>query len=182
MITRRTVIYALLALLIFIPALMLTPTMMSIHSVHQCRVCENRLKVLYGAMCAYEKSHGKYPDKLSQLYPVFIENLEAFECPAQRRRIRSPEEIDTLSGYVLHPPDPGEWGRKYNLKPLLCDHRRNHPFKWRGCWYDAVLYEDPNAPGMPTVFWMFDTRSVFPRDLPTELVTTNRYDFYNFPE
>jgi len=175
--TRKTVIYVLLALLVLVPVLMVTPAIMQAHRFHQSVACRERLEVLYAAMRAYRQVHGRYPDKLSDLYPTFVHSLEFFQCPAQSRRIHSAQEIDTLSGYVLYPPDLGEWGRKYHFKPLLCDRRGNHPFMWKGCWYDAVLYDVPDTEGIPTIFWMFDIRSVFPKDYPSEHAVTNRYDF-----
>jgi hypothetical protein len=168
----QTVVVLLVPVLLLV--FMFTPAIIAAHRVHQQVACKKRLEALYAAIRAYQQVHGKYPDKLSNLYPMFVRDLEAFECPAQSRRIHAAEDIDTLSGYVLFPPDLGEWGRKYGMKPLLCDRRRNHPFKWKACWHGAVLYEDE---GMPEIFWIFDTRSVFPPDCPPEFVGTNRYDF-----
>ena len=167
----QTVIVLLAPVLVL--ALMFTPAIIAAHRVHQEVACHKRLEALYGAIRAYQRVHGKYPDKLSNLYPTFVQDLKAFECPAQSRRIHAAEDIDTLSGYVLFPPDLGEWGRNEHLKPLLCDRRRNHPFKWKGCWHGAVLYDE----GVPLILWIFDQRSVFPSDYEQFLGATNRYDF-----
>jgi hypothetical protein len=171
----RTVVVLLVPGLLL--AFMFTPAIISAHRVRQERACENHLKTLYIGLCMYRQAHGKLPEKLSDLYPTFVRDLKVFECPSQGRKIRDATEINSLSGYVLCPPDLGEWGRSQNMKPLLCDRRCNHLFKWKTCWQGAILYEDYEAKGMPIIIWEFDQRSVIPTDYQQFLGATNRYDF-----
>ena len=94
-----------------------------LHCLHDARAsarrttCVHNLKVLSISMKLYADEHeGQFPDKFSALYPEYITDLRMLICPelsAKYKRERgiphpfspepTPEEIDSLSSYVLVP-------------------------------------------------------------------------------
>ncbi len=125
-------------------------------------------------MDLYRQANGRFPGKLSDLYPRYITDLGSFSCPGNPRKIRKPEDIDSLAGYVLFevdvPADPlssSDWMDK----PLLIDRRRNHLGKMNGVEGGNILRADGH------VWWMLDVHPTEPH--ATELISTN-FSF-NFP-
>jgi len=64
--------------------------------------CISNLKQIMVACHTYAADHkGKFPDKLSELYPAYAPSLELFSCPSTGVVIHRPEEIDSMSSYRL---------------------------------------------------------------------------------
>jgi hypothetical protein len=141
--------------------------------VHKSLACMNNLKGLGLAMDLYRQASGRFPAKLSDLYPKYITDLGSFSCPGDPREIRKPEDIDSLAGYVLFkvdvPADPLS-SLDWMDKPLLTDRRRNHLGKMNGVWGGNILYAHGH------VAWMPDTHPTEPYTI--DIVTTNfSFDF-----
>ena|ERR1035437_2491127 len=137
--------------------------------------CANNLRQLGIAMNSYHEAYGRFPAKLSDLYPKYITDLGSFSCPGNPREIRRPEDIDSLAGYVLFkvdvPADPLS-SLDWMDKPLLTDRRRNHLGKAGGVWGGNILYADIH------VAWMPDTHPMEPDTI--DIVTSNfSFDFPN---
>ena len=80
-------------------------------------MCVHRFKFVATALKMYAEDHeGRYPDTISALFPDYLTELEVFVCPevsltCKRERgvphpfsdAPTPEEIDSLSSYVLVP-------------------------------------------------------------------------------
>jgi tetratricopeptide (TPR) repeat protein len=65
--------------------------------------CMGNLKQLHAAEQMYAQDHdGRLSEKLSDLYPDYVDNLEVFTCPASGDpKITRKEDIDSLTSYVL---------------------------------------------------------------------------------
>jgi len=64
--------------------------------------CLSNLKQIVTACLTYAPDHkGRFPDKLSQLYPAYLNSLWIFSCPGTGTVISGPEEIDAKSSYRL---------------------------------------------------------------------------------
>ena len=50
-------------------------------------------------MDAYDHAN-KSPDKLSNLYPEYVQSLKTFQCPSTNIEIATKEEIDEKAGYL----------------------------------------------------------------------------------
>jgi hypothetical protein len=143
--------------------------------VHKSLACMNNLKGLGIALDQYRQANGRFPAKLSELYPKYITDLGSFSCPGNPREIHRPENIDSLAGYVLFkvdvPADPLS-SLNWMDKPLLTDRRRNHLGKAGGVWGGNILYADIH------VAWMPDTHPMEPDTM--DIVTSNfSFDFPN---
>ncbi|MGB2754330.1 MAG: DUF4190 domain-containing protein [Phycisphaerae bacterium] len=70
--------------------------------------CKANLRVIGAACDAYAAEHnGRYPERLSELYPRYLPDLNVFVCPATRDpatgdKIASPDEIDAKTSYEYH--------------------------------------------------------------------------------
>jgi len=65
--------------------------------------CTRNLEQLYAAQRKYaEDHHGYLSEKLSDLYPDYVNNLDVFTCPAAKGpKIITKEDIDSLTSYLL---------------------------------------------------------------------------------
>lgn len=172
---RRNISLLLLALLCLLFTRMLWYPLKAARVVAKSRTCMDNLKGLGIAMDLYRQANGRFPAKLSDLYPKYITDLRSFSCSGNPRTIRRPEDIDSMTGYVLFkidvPVDPlssADW----MVKPLLSDRRRNHLGNAGGVWGGNILYADGHVQWMPDVH---PTESY-----TSDLVTTN-FSF-NFPD
>ena len=58
------------------------------------------LRRINGALQRYSYNHqGRFPKKLSELYPDYIKDLKVLTCPASKTEISKKEEIDGKTGY-----------------------------------------------------------------------------------
>jgi len=66
-------------------------------------VCRWNIRELLRAEKAYAADHqGKFSEKLSELYPAYVDSLKVFRCPsATGPEITRKEDIDSLTSYVL---------------------------------------------------------------------------------
>jgi hypothetical protein len=174
---KRTPILLLLMLAILCGLLtcMLWYPLKAARVVAKSRSCMDNLKGLGLAMDRYRQANGRFPAKLSDLYPKYITDFGSFSCPGNPREIRRPEDIDSLAGYVLFkvdvPADPLS-SLDWMDKPLLTDRRRNHLGKAGGVWGGNILYADIH------VAWMPDTHPMEPDTV--DIVTSNfSFDFPN---
>lgn len=60
-------------------------------------VCVEHVREVSGALDRYARRNGKYPDKLADLSPNFIESKDDLHCPADRRP-------DGVASYDYTPP------------------------------------------------------------------------------
>ncbi len=125
--------------------------------VAKLRACEKNIKQLQPALSAYLMEHGKYPAKLSDLYPRYIGKLDVFVCPAKKRTIYAKEDIDSKSGYVLLMPSKSPLSDEDYDQPLLCDRRANHLDKFDKLWGGNILF---NYKGCGYCQWMPDKRAI----------------------
>lgn len=66
--------------------------------------CANNLKQLaMGCELYARRNNGHYPNRLSELYPDYINNLRVFSCPGTRNGTVSPDQIDEESSYGIEP-------------------------------------------------------------------------------
>lgn len=66
--------------------------------------CASNMKNLAVACRSYADDHdGRFPDKFSDLYPRYVDNLTVFTCPATWEFITTPDEIDSKATYILWP-------------------------------------------------------------------------------
>jgi len=68
--------------------------------------CATNLKQLVLAMTMWSQDHNdEFPEKLSVLYPDYMERLDGFTCPsAEGPRISKREEIDSGTSYICRRP------------------------------------------------------------------------------
>lgn len=80
-------------------------------------MCVHNLKILAIGLESYAEEHdGRFPDRLSALYPTYITTLDVFVCPELRVKYKrdcgvphpfssepTPEQIDSLCSYALVP-------------------------------------------------------------------------------
>ena len=161
---KRTPILLLLMLAILCGLLtcMLWYPLKAARVVAKSRSCMDNLKGLGLAMDRYRQANGRFPAKLSDLYPKYISDFGSFSCPGNPREIRRPEDV---------PADPLS-SLDWMDKPLLTDRRRNHLGKAGGVWGGNILYADIH------VAWMPDTHPMEPDTV--DIVTSNfSFDFPN---
>jgi hypothetical protein len=79
--------------------------------------CVNNLQALTGPLWSYAKQHeGHYPNRISALYPEYVDDLQVLICPEIREKYKrergvsrsfspaaTPEQIDSLSSYAVVP-------------------------------------------------------------------------------
>ena len=66
--------------------------------------CANNLKQLALGCAKYAKKHdGQFPNRLSELYPDYVADLEVFSCPGSGSAVDSPSELDEQSSYGIQP-------------------------------------------------------------------------------
>jgi prepilin-type processing-associated H-X9-DG protein len=62
--------------------------------------CLANLKMIGMACNAYAAEHnGRYPERLSELHPTYVPDLDVFVCPTTGAKIGSPQEIDSKTSY-----------------------------------------------------------------------------------
>jgi prepilin-type processing-associated H-X9-DG protein len=91
--------------------------------------CLANLKMIGMACQMYAAEHdGRYPERLSELYPHYLPDLAVFVCPSTGAKIASPDEIDAKTSYEYR-------GAGLNLRTvrepsyqaiLACDKPGNH--------------------------------------------------------
>jgi len=91
--------------------------------------CLANLKTIGTACTVYAAEHnGRYPERLSELYPDHVPELDIFVCPATGAKIGSPQEIDSKTSYEYR-------GASLDLRTLkepsyqvilACDKAGNH--------------------------------------------------------
>ena len=170
---KRILLLLMLAVLCGLFTLMFWYPLKAGRVVHKSLACMNNLKGLGIAMDQYRQAYGRFPAKLSDLYPKYITDFGSFSCAGHPHEIRKPEDIDSSAGYVLFkvdvPADPLS-SLDWMDKPLLADRRRNHLGKAGGIWGGNILYADGH------VAWMPDTHPTEPYTI--DIVTTNfSFDF-----
>jgi len=85
--------------------------------------CMSNIKQLTLAMLMYYDDNEKYPEKLSQLYPVYVASLDMFTCTASDdRAITDADRIDTETSYLYRKPQPNA----APTTPVICDKPHNH--------------------------------------------------------
>lgn len=120
--------------------------------------CQRNLKQLSLGFSSYLAEHGQFPDKLSQLYPKYVSDLNVFVCPGRPVQLQTAADIDSQSGYVLLAPSAKA---SDGNTPVLSDRVRNHPKRGTseihggfvlhsGCWY--VWTNAKQAKDNPTGF------------------------------
>jgi len=121
---------------IFVLFALLIPTLKAESSKAACAV---NLRQIGIACQLYAAEHnGRHPERLSELYPDSVPNLDVFVCPSTGDKILSPDEIDAKTSYEYY-------GAALNASPagappheaiLACDKAGNHQ---RG---KHILYAD----------------------------------------
>jgi len=91
--------------------------------------CLNNLNIIGKACQMYAAEHdGAFPERLSELYPDHVPDLDVFVCPSTGAKIGSPQEIDSKTSYEYR-------GAGLNLRTvrepsyqviLACDKPGNH--------------------------------------------------------
>jgi hypothetical protein len=112
--------------------------------------CVDKLRIaVYPAMKEYADAHeGRYPDKLSVLYPKYISNLDFFVCPEVHVDLDekpAENEIDSLSSYVIV---PGLSKEGVGNVALVYEREDNHPG-----WGRAILYLNGKAERLKQEEW-----------------------------
>lgn len=69
--------------------------------------CAANLANIGAAIKQFELANGRLPGALSELYPQYLPDLGAFDCPAAKTHLQSPQDIDAQGGYSYEPPAPG---------------------------------------------------------------------------
>ena len=120
-----TSIVALIAAIVLFFAL-LVPLIKEKGSTAECKA---NLRVI-GAECnAYAAVHnGRYPERLSEIYPDYVPNLNVFVCPSTGAKIASPDEIDAKTSYEYYGAALNESTAAEPLHKaiLACDKDGNH--------------------------------------------------------
>ena len=125
-------------------------------------------------MDLYRHAQGQFPAKLSDLYPKYITDLGSFSCPGNPRKIHRPEDIDSLSGYILFAVDTSDTNSLDWLeKLLLTDRRRNHLGKWNEVSGRNIFWGDGS------VTWLPDKHATKEIDPYWPLDSSNAFDFPN---
>ncbi|HET6441689.1 MAG TPA: DUF4190 domain-containing protein [Phycisphaerae bacterium] len=142
-----TSIVAMTVLLILIFALVL-PAMKEEASKAECLA---NLMMIESACNQYAAEHdGRYPERLSELYPDYVSDLGVFGCPATGTKILTPDEIDAKTSYeyygaALNASRSSANPRRRSSRVLACDKDGNHrsgkniihgdgyiAFEWKG--------------------------------------------------
>ena len=109
-------------------------------------MCKNNLILIREGCHTYAgENGGVYPDKLSRLYPKYVQTSESFRCPADKNhKMWEPlptESIDKDASYVILPD------RKPTDRPhreFIADKPQNHKSEGRN-----VLYTDGEVEWIP---------------------------------
>jgi prepilin-type processing-associated H-X9-DG protein len=65
--------------------------------------CMANLKMIGSACNAYAAVHnGAFPERLSELHPDYVPDMDVFVCPATGAKIASPDEIDAKTNYEYY--------------------------------------------------------------------------------
>jgi len=106
--------------------------------------CTKNLEQLYAAERKYaEDHHGYLSEKLSDLYPDYVNNLDVFTCPAAKGpKITRKEDIDSLTSYdLVAKGEPAEgpggeaastslYGGRSEHKVWIREKEQNHGRRW----------------------------------------------------
>ncbi|MBN2312250.1 MAG: hypothetical protein JXR94_24945 [Candidatus Hydrogenedentes bacterium] len=66
--------------------------------------CANNMKQLAAGCVTYAQEHNdRFPDRLSELYPDYVNDLRLFSCPGSRSAVTSPDRLDEQSSYGIKP-------------------------------------------------------------------------------
>ena len=114
---KRRIVFGLAAVLTIVAVLALLRLMENAR--HDARIirCVHNLKLISISLKMYaNENDGRFPDKLSALYPKYLHNLEFLICPELRAKYKaergtthpfsanpSPGDIDALSSYAYVP-------------------------------------------------------------------------------
>lgn len=115
-----TSIVAMIVLLVLFFTLVL-PAIKKATSEYECTAHLHQI----GSACnAYAAEHdGRYPERLSELYPRYLPDLNVFVCPKTGDKIASADEIDAKTSYEYRGAGLREWGPG---DVLACDKPGNH--------------------------------------------------------
>ena len=101
--------------------------------------CANNLKQLVMGCVQYAGQHdGSFPDRLSELYPDYVNDLRLFSCPGSENHIGSSQRLDEESSYGIEP------GRNRSSSPdlVLMYEKANHspgPSGRHECFVDGKV-------------------------------------------
>ena len=112
--SRRTclivmaVLVVLLLLVLIVPAVLLLPVLARAREQARRASCANNLFNIYKCCELYADGNGgRYPERLSQLYPGFVKDLRVFNCPSATTggapKVTTAGEIETNTNYLYHP-------------------------------------------------------------------------------
>lgn len=124
---RRILNWLLVAVILFVAAGMIFP--MLSRSRQSTRdhygVCRMHMRDLILAELTYADDHdGKFSERLSDLYPEYINHPDVFRCPsAGGPEIKRKEDIDSLTNYVLR---KGLTTASLPDEVLIYEHPSNH--------------------------------------------------------
>ena len=104
--------------------------------------CLRQLDQIGTACNVYAAEHnGRYPERLSELYPDYVSDLDGFVCPATGDRIASRDEIDAKTSYEYYGAalNASTAAQPLYEAVLACDKPGNHRHG------KHVLYADGHA-------------------------------------
>lgn len=92
--------------------------------------CRANLHQIGMACNAYASVHdGRYPERLSELYPDYVPDPDIFVCPSTSDKIASPDEIDAKTSYEYRGAalNASTAAEPLGQAILACDKPGNHP-------------------------------------------------------
>jgi type II secretory pathway pseudopilin PulG len=127
---------ALLFLFVLVPILagLLLPVLARAREQARRASCSNNLANIAKCCELYAQANGgQYPERLSQLYPLYVKDVRVFTCPsAQGPKVLSPEEIDAKSSYEYLGVDDPEDKNGPLVQDQLANHRQGRNIAIRG--------------------------------------------------